>query len=511
MLTSRLKYVLFALLLSALLILLIPHQSLWTDEAFSAFIASHRTFSSAWQTLKAGDSSDLQMVLYYLFLHAWTNIFGQSEIAFRTEHIPFILLFSCVLVWLSRRLFASDWIWIIGALTPLAVAFSSDTRPYFDVIALSLTCLACLLVYLEKPGPRERKFLPWIVLLSLLIGAGFHMLMILLGAPLLVLLAILHRFGRVDLRWADWKKPLFLLVPAGLAMGGYFAWTFARGTSYDYDKPSVPFMISALIHWAGFSGYEPNRRFDNPFSPYLPAMLLAGLLFGAGIVLLFRIKRKSRAAAVFYALLGALVTGVAEFFALSFLAHEQIEFRHLSSLLPLLIVFIMAGLHEQGQPRLVALAAAAIGLTWFVSDVRYLTGPEYAREDFRASIQRALELRNATHADIAVAADPAAAAYYGLDLDDAGAKCFPLVNSCQQGFAKVPWPKIAPAKYAMFWSSAQIRAWLQSERENHTPVVLVISHSRHPMLTNCPWWPVLRQSPNTQLFPEHGFFVYLIR
>jgi len=481
------------LAITAALSATISSESIWTDEAFSAFLASHRTLASCWSTLLHGDSSDLQMVLYYLYLHLWSQLFGQSEIAFRSANIPFILLFAGVLVWASQRLFQSSWAWLIAALSPLAVVFSSDTRPYFDVIALSLTCLTSLLICLQTPTLRERKILPWVALLALLIGALFHMLTLLLALPILVLLAFTWRSNRAALHWPDWKWPLITCAPLFLAAGIYFAWTFSRGATYDYAHPDLLSMASVLFRFAGLSGFAPNRHYDNPIRPYLAAIAFSGVVFLAAFAAL--------APAWSRALFWALAAGIAQVLVLSFALHQQIEFRHLSSLLPLLLLLMMSGLNRKWA------AAAALGLIWLISDFRQLTAPEYRREDFRAAVAKCLELEKGRRAAIAIAADPLAPAYYGLS-PEGPAPCFPLTDSCQEGLAKVDWPQKSPAEFALFWSEAKIKTWLQLQNTNNTEVILLISRSRHPMLKNSAWWPVIETQAHTS-FETHGFSVCL--
>ncbi len=473
----------------------ISSESLWTDEAFSAFLASHRSVAACWSTLLHGDSSDLQMILYYLYLHLWTQLFGQSEIALRSANTPFILLFAAVLVWASQRLFQSNWVWIVAALAPLAVLFASDTRPYFDVIALSLTCLTSLLICLERPTARERKILPWLALGSLLVGALFHMLTLLLGLPILVLLFAVWRNNRNALPWLDWKWPLAVFTPLFLALFAYFAWTFSRGATYDYAHPDLLSMASVLFRFAGLSGFAPNRHYDNPIRPYLGAIAVSGIVFLADLALLSRAWSR--------ALFWALAAGIAQVLVLSFALHQQIEFRHLSSLLPILLLLMMSGL------RRTWVAGAALGLIWLISDIRQLTAPEYRREDFRAAVGQCLKLEQGRRAVIAIAADPLAPAYYGLS-PEGPAPCFPLTDSCQQGLANVDWPRKSAAQYALFWPEAQIKSWLRLQNRNHIDVILLISRSRHPLLKNSAWWPVLETQAGAVSYQQQGFSVYLL-
>jgi hypothetical protein len=509
---------LWAVALALVLSATINSESLWTDEAFSAFIASHSSLTTTWATLRHGDSSDLQMVLYYLYLHVWSVVFGESEVALRSANIPFIVLYSGVLVWASDRLFHSRWVWAIAALAPLAVGFASDTRPYFDVIAVSLACATMLLVYLQSPSVRERKILPWLVIVAMMLGALFHMLMLLSGPPLLVVAGVFYIKDRDTLQWKDWKWPLMVLSPLGVVLMAYFAWTFGRGVAYDYAKPDILSMGSVVFRFVGLSGFAPNRHYDNPFRPYLFAMALSAGVFCAAIGALAVMRLRSDLNICFRALSLALLVGLAEMVVLSFVLHQQLEFRHLSSLLPLLLLLIMAGGYPAAPARwnLIAIAATvAIGVVWLVSDFRLLTSPEYQREDFKAAVRQCLKLQqNAVqdgwNAAIVVAADPIAPGYYGLSMDGE-APCFPMPDSCQQDLAEVPWPPKAKAQYALFWPVSRIRAYLERERERHSEVILLISKSRHPMLKDSAWWPVVSEMPDKEVYTQFGFFEYVLR
>ena len=168
---------LYALVLSVT----IPHSSLWTDEAFSAWVAAHRRFADIVQCLMAGDSSDLQMGLYYVYLHFWTRLFGLGEFALRTANIPFILLLSATLMWSGRRLFASRISWIAPALLPFLWRYAGEARPYFAVTALSATAIACVLaLILLKPAGNPARLIITLLLGSILAGTAMHMLFLLL-------------------------------------------------------------------------------------------------------------------------------------------------------------------------------------------------------------------------------------------------------------------------------------------------------------------------------------------
>src|SRR5450432_920360 len=121
-----------------LLVLGIKHTSLWSDEAFSAFIGDHSTISTMLSALLAGDSSDLQMIGFYTYLHYWTILFGSSEWILRLSNIPFLALWSGCLVIISVRLFRSRTAWVAPALLPFAAYYAGECRAYAGLMALGL-------------------------------------------------------------------------------------------------------------------------------------------------------------------------------------------------------------------------------------------------------------------------------------------------------------------------------------------------------------------------------------
>jgi hypothetical protein len=508
--TRTVQKSLCALGLTIVLAATINRESLWTDEAFSAFMASHRSLGSLWSTLLRGDSSDLQMWMYYTYLFLWGKIFGLSEIAFRTANIPFGFMFSAALVWTCQRLYNSRLSWIVAGLSPLVWAFSNDARPYFVLVAFGTVCVGALSVYLETSEAGEKKLLPWVVLAGLLIGATFHMLMLLLGAPLCVMMLTFWKSKADAIRWRDWKIPLAVMTPLALAEAVFFLWTFQRGTAYDYARPDLISMASVLFRFAGLSGYYPNRRYDISLRPYLPTMVLALLTFVIALVALATAARRSPHRLSFQALCAALVCGLLQVFAMSVAIKEQVEVRHTASLLPLLLFLIMAGLSvREGETwsRAARISFACLAAVWMVGDLRQVFLPEYQREDFRAAVRKVEEVSAATHAEVAVVADPAAADYYGLAMQ--GEDCYPLVGSCQSGFAKVPWATEIPAVYAGSWNTDQVSKWLSQRKQSKRTRVLLISRTRHPMYKNSPWWPQIQYLQYSNLYLFHGFYVFV--
>src|SRR4051812_21444867 len=120
-----------SLVCSILLALTVTRDSLWTDEAFSAYMASLRNLGSVLSTLVHGDSSDLLTSAYYVYLHLWSTVFSQSEVSLRAANMPFVLMFAFGMCWACQRIFRSDILWILAALLPFSWAYAADARPHF--------------------------------------------------------------------------------------------------------------------------------------------------------------------------------------------------------------------------------------------------------------------------------------------------------------------------------------------------------------------------------------------
>jgi hypothetical protein len=207
-----------------------------------------------------------------------------------------------------------------------------------------------------------------------------------------------------------------------------------------------------------------------------------------------------------------LVVGAVQVAVMSVAIKQQVEARHLASLLPLLLFLIMAGLTPRAGEKWRRSAQVTFSIfvcLWLVSDIRLIFLPEYKREDFRSAVLKAIAVSKSDGGDIALVADPAAAAYYGLQVAG-NSPCFPLTSTCAAGFFKTSWQDTTPAAYAAFWSDSQVRVWIAKHKSSGRPGIVLISRSRHPMYKDSPWWTELRYSQYESLFLFHGFYVYVI-
>jgi len=482
--------VISAIICAAALTLSIQHSSLWADEAFSAWLASHQSLSSFGWSLFHGDSSDLQMGAYYLYLFGWVKAFGASEYALRAANIPFILIFSFSIVWISSVIFRSRVAWVAPALLPFVWHYASEARPYMAILALSTAALASLLGFIHLPAPANKN-LPWICLTSVFLGSCFHMLA-LLPVPPLLLLAWSNR-----LKWREWIPAFRVFAVPFLALAAFIVFTFMRGTAYDYPSPGLRQMASVVYELSGLSGFGPNRKFALDFRPYLVPVTLAAVALVMASVCAWIATRKLLPG------LGAAVgLAIAEAIVLSVILQKQIDVRHLAALIPLLFILLMAAMERPSASAVTAMLLFA-GV-WLAADIRLALLPEYQKEDYRDAVAKAISLQKQSGGAIALAADPVAAAYYGMRIIG-DAPCFPIRQNCAEAFARAGWDRGPDALDAEQWPASRIDSWLQLQ---HDDVVFFGQLDRRHQ--NSAWWPVVKSNGAT-VTAVHGFDIDVLR
>jgi mannosyltransferase len=139
------RFLLLAILLLAAFLRLyrLDAQSLWNDEGNSARIAE-RTLD----LILEGAAGDIHPPGYYLLLHAWRALCGQSEFALRSLSVAAGLALVALTYLLGRRLFGAATgltAAFLGALSPFAVYYSQEARMYALLAVLSAASTYLLL------------------------------------------------------------------------------------------------------------------------------------------------------------------------------------------------------------------------------------------------------------------------------------------------------------------------------------------------------------------------------
>src|SRR5215217_2087790 len=129
---------LLAILLVALLLRVfqLDAESLWLDEATSVYIAYHNLI----EILRIS-FSDRNPPLYYLFLHYWMQLFGDSEFSVRLPSALFGV-FSVAMLYKVGTLLFNKWTGLISAfilaISAYQIYYSQEARAYSMMVLLAL-------------------------------------------------------------------------------------------------------------------------------------------------------------------------------------------------------------------------------------------------------------------------------------------------------------------------------------------------------------------------------------
>ena len=183
--------------------------SIWFDEAFSVELA-RQPLPLLWHIIFGPEPN---MELYYLFLHYWLGFtqwlgFNPTEFVVRFPSAIFASL-STVVVFLLGRRFLGTFVGVVGAslylLNDLQLVYAQQTRSYS--LQLLLTCLAwyALLMALTSESHQKRRWLAYIVTITLAVYAHLFSLLILL-AQVVAVVGVLVLPGQ----WRDQARKQFV-------------------------------------------------------------------------------------------------------------------------------------------------------------------------------------------------------------------------------------------------------------------------------------------------------------
>lgn len=232
-------------LLVCVLVRLHSSSVLWLDEALSIEI-SRRSLPDLLDALRRDGSPPL----YYLLLHGWMAIFGESATATRALSTGFSLVALPVMFLAGRRIGGPQVAWgalLLLAANPFAVRYATETRMYALVQLLALLGVLAVLRALERPSyPR----LLAVAVLSGCLALTHYWALFLLAATglLLVVLALRDRTRPAP------RRVLTALVAGGLLFAPWvpdFLFQVTRTGTPWAPVPSLSDLFRTLATWSG--------------------------------------------------------------------------------------------------------------------------------------------------------------------------------------------------------------------------------------------------------------------
>ncbi len=139
-------------------------QSLWADEGFTTWFSQFSP-SVQWRLL----ASDNGAPLFYVVLHYWVLLWGNSEISFRALSALFSSLSLVVFYLIARRVWSDRSFVSLGLMlysfSFFLIWYAKESRSYALFALLLLTAVYCMLTCLEEGGAARTCIL--IIALSL--------------------------------------------------------------------------------------------------------------------------------------------------------------------------------------------------------------------------------------------------------------------------------------------------------------------------------------------------------
>lgn len=389
--------VLILLLGFGLRVHLLDGQSMWSDEGLSLYRARQDTTGvlSNVITVDGIDTRDTNPPLYFLLLHGWRALAGESVFALRYVGVTAgVMAVALMLLWgqLIARRRVSLLAGFFLALSPFHVWETQVLRNYPLLIALNLLSVYALCRFILRPDDtyRRRWFAVWLV--AGLLGVYTHyfaFFVLAFGVAGLGVWALRQwqaqrweRAGRRPRRaiWLLLVLGMVLLAPIVSAALGRFA--AGRQVDFNWVPPG-----DVATHAAAAFGVGISRTLTHPWPLWLPAVLLAGL----GALALWR---RSRAAALL--LLGYLLIPLGLVVALSLINPLYNGARHLLIGLPPFVLLLAIGVGQwparnaspagRALSRLIpgALALAVVAIQ--ASQLRaQFYDPAFVRDDVRGA------------------------------------------------------------------------------------------------------------------------------
>ena len=139
----------FVVTLTVLLIQ-IGERQLWRDEDATWWAASLPLADLR----KLVETVDVVLLPYYVLMHGWMAVFGDSPAAMRVPSALFMAVAAALIALIGRRLFDAPTGLIAGLLVPaipVVSRYGQEARPYAMAMLASVTAVLLLLRALERP------------------------------------------------------------------------------------------------------------------------------------------------------------------------------------------------------------------------------------------------------------------------------------------------------------------------------------------------------------------------
>ncbi len=223
-------------------------QSIWWDEGHSIFVASHPM--AAIPTLPA---MDVHPPLYFVLLHLWMAVAGDSEFALRYLSVIFSLL-TVALLWRFAQAIKSTplLVALFATLSPMYVAYAQEVRSYACLTFFALASTYCYFRFWildtdYKSVSSKKSKIAYIVLTALCLYIHYFAIFLLLFQNLFYLFNLKSKIQNLKL-WLFAQIAILILFAPQLRLA-------TRQVS-DYANPNLllPTLSYFITHsWQAYT------------------------------------------------------------------------------------------------------------------------------------------------------------------------------------------------------------------------------------------------------------------
>ncbi|MBN1220393.1 MAG: glycosyltransferase family 39 protein [Anaerolineae bacterium] len=363
-------------------------QSLWYDETVSAFLASQAPLD-----LIAHTARDIHPPGYYLILHFWTILAGNTEFALAYLSLIFGVLLIA-LTFHAARYFADKltaiWTALLVACSPYNIWYSQEVRMYTLGAVLGLAATYYGLRALENNKKNtESRFLEWLFWLGYVVLAAFGLYTLYYFAFLLV---VINVFFLMYTLWPGAKRFALvrLLFANSLVLLAYLPWLPTAWR--QMSNPPVPPWRSQMDLWSIMLESWSALTLGQSVKPTTIwfILFLALALFILGLGHLYRLPSpaksptRSPALFLFFYTFGPLTI----IYLLSFIT-PLYHVRYVFTYSPAFYIILGAGLAwltTRSRLWLTLLAVTLLLIAFAYSVYQYHFNPRYQADDYRSAV-----------------------------------------------------------------------------------------------------------------------------
>jgi mannosyltransferase len=251
----------------------IDAQSFWNDEGNSARLAERSI-----DLILEGAKGDIHPPGYYLALHYWRAVFGQTEAALRSLSALCSVLTVAVAFFLGRRLFDDDAAGLTAAalvaVNPFQIYYAQEARMYAMLALWALASSWALVTWWQSARESHKTAYRILVGYALLAAAGLY---IHYAFPFVL---IAQNLGVALWLWSDRGR--------GRAGHRLVYWVLAQFAALVLFLPWLPTAVRQVTSWS-----PPAEEYALPqtladvwrllnFGQTIPTEVVAGGLIAAG-------------------------------------------------------------------------------------------------------------------------------------------------------------------------------------------------------------------------------------